>query len=295
MSNDDRNWLIYAGTTTVFWGVWGALIEIPEKNGFSATLGFAVWAITMIIPAAVSMKFINWKIHFSKKSIFYGCLIGFTGAGGQLILFTNALTLGPAYLIFPIISLSPIVTILLSYLFLKERANWIVGTGITIALVAIPMLSYVSPEENAVNGNLWLVFALIVFVAWGIQAFFIKIANDIMPAEEIFFFMTITGLFLIPVALYMTDFSESINYGLDGMLLATIIQLLNAIGALTIVYAFRYGKAIVVSPLTNAAAPLITVLLSLAVYGLIPDFVVITGMVLAILATFLISFGEGLK
>jgi hypothetical protein len=39
------------------------------------------------------------------------------------------------------------------------------------------------------------------------------------------------------------------------------------------VYAFRYGKAIVVSPLINAVAPAITVLLSLILYrtGAAPD------------------------
>ena len=39
--------------------------------------------------------------------------------------------------------------------------------------------------------------------------------------------------------------------------------MLNAIGALTLVYAFRYGKAIVVAPLTNAGAPLVTAVISL--------------------------------
>ena len=34
--------------------------------------------------------------------------------------------------------------------------------------------------------------------------------------------------------------------------------MLNAIGALTLVFAFRYGKAIIVSPLINAGAPLLT-------------------------------------
>ena len=41
------------------------------------------------------------------------------------------------------------------------------------------------------------------------------------------------------------------------------IQILNAIGALTLVYAFRYGKAMVVAPLTNAGAPLVTAVLAL--------------------------------
>lgn len=292
MHKSSKNWLLFTGITTLFFGVWGAFIEIPEKNGFPATLGYSVWALTMILPALISLNRIKWKISFTAPSIFYGCLIGITGAGGQLILFTNALTLGPAYMIFPIISLSPVITILLSYLFLRERANKVVWAGIILAMLSIPLLSYVSPESGVSGGALWLVFALIVFAAWGIQAFFIKIANQTMKAEEIFFYMTITGLLFIPLALYMTDFSNPINYGLDGMYLAAGIQLLNAVGALTLVYAFRYGKAIVVSPLTNSAAPLLTVMISLIIYGFIPNRVVIAGMILATCATFLISFGE---
>ena len=44
----NRTWLSYAIITTIFWGVWGALIEVPEKAGFPATLGYIVWALTMI-------------------------------------------------------------------------------------------------------------------------------------------------------------------------------------------------------------------------------------------------------
>ena len=54
-----KAWLAFALITTVFWGVWGALIEIPEKAGFPATLGYIVWALTMIIPAVVALKIIN--------------------------------------------------------------------------------------------------------------------------------------------------------------------------------------------------------------------------------------------
>ena len=79
-----------------------------------------------------------------------------------------------------------------------------------------------------------------------------------MDAASIFFYMTLSGLLLVPVALAMTDFSQPINYGLDGPGLAAAIQVLNAIGALTLVFAFRYGKAIIVSPLINAGAPLLT-------------------------------------
>jgi hypothetical protein len=40
----------------------------------------------------------------------------------------------------------------------------------------------------------------------------------------------------------MTDFPKPVNWGADGPYLAAVIQSLNAIGALLLVYAFRYGR-----------------------------------------------------
>ena len=285
-------WLVFALITTTFWGIWGALIETTEKAGFPATLGYVVWSLTMIPPALVALHIIKWKLEYDAKSILYGAIIGFLGAGGQLILFTKALTEGPAYLIFPIISLAPLVTILLSYLFLKERAARLGWVGIIMALVAIPLLSYQDAGSSVVQGYLWLVFALLVFLAWGIQGYFFKFANETMKAESIFFYMMVTGLILSPFAILLTDFSQPINWGFKGPYLAAMIQILNAVGALCIVYAFRYGKAIIVSPLTNALAPVITVIISLAIYSVIPHPVVITGMIFAVLAMVLMTWEE---
>ena len=50
----------------------------------------------------------------------------------------------------------------------------------------------------------------------------------------------------------------------------------------SLVYAFRYGKAIVVSPLINAGAPLITALIALALLGIVPQPLKLTGIVLAL-------------
>lgn len=54
-----RSWLTYAIITTIFWGVWGALIEIPEKAGFPATLRYVVWALTMIPCAAIALYLVK--------------------------------------------------------------------------------------------------------------------------------------------------------------------------------------------------------------------------------------------
>jgi drug/metabolite transporter (DMT)-like permease len=286
-----NHWLLYALVTTLFWGVWGALISQPEKAGFPGTLSYIVWSITMIIPAFFALKHVGWKLDKDKKSIFYGFVIGLLGAGGQLILFTGAIVHGPAYLIFPIISLSPVVTILLSVFFLGENASFKGWIGIVIALLAIPFLSYQDPE-SANSGYLWLVYALLVFLAWGLQAYFMRFANKTMKAESIFFYMMITGLLLSPIALWMTDFSTEINWGLKGPYMAFAIQILNSIGALTIVYAFRYGKAIIVSPLTNAVAPVITVVISLVLYHVFPHWIILVGMGLAVISMFVLSSEE---
>ncbi len=283
-----KNWHIFTIVTVSFWGIWGALIEIPEKAGFPATLGYTIWAFTMIPPALVALKLVKWKLEYDRKSILLGAIIGFTGAGGQLVLF-QALRSGPAYLVFPIISLSPVITILLSYWFLKERTTGKGWFGILLAIVAIAFLSYQSPQGTRATGTLWVGLSLLVFFAWGFQAYVMKFANERMKAESIFFYMMVTGILLIPIALMMTNFSLEINWGFKGPYLAAMIQILNAIGALCLVYALRYGKAIIVSPLINAGAPVLTIIISLAIYQIIPHPFIIMGMILAIIAAYLMA------
>jgi len=283
----NRIWLTYAIITTVFWGVWGALIEVPQKAGFPPTLGYIVWSLTMIPCALVALYLIDWKVERDKRSIFLGSAVGLLGAGGQLLLF-EALREGPAYIIFPFISMYPVLTILLSVGFLKEKTSALKWVGIVIALVAIFFLSYQEPGASDKRGFLWLALSLLVFVAWGLQAYVMKFSNETMKAESIFFYMTITALLVAPLALFMTDFSQPINWGFKGPYLAAIIQVLNAIGALTLVYALRYGKAIIVVPMTGLA-PVITIVLSLILYAVFPSTMLLVGLVLAVIAMFILS------
>ena len=282
-----KAWLWFAIVTTLFWGVWGAFIEIPEKAGFPATLGYSVWALTMIPCALVALAIVHWKLEHDARSVFLGSTVGLLGAGGQLILF-EALRLGPAYLVFPIISVYPVVTISLSLALLHERASRRAWTGIVFALIAMVALSYQPPGNSAVRGSLWLLLAFLVFLMWGIQAYVMKFSNQTMRAESIFFYMMATALLLIPVAALMTDFSRPINWGFKGPYLAALIQVLNSIGALCLVYALRYGKAIIVAPLT-ALAPVLTIIISLTLYRVIPHPVILGGMVFATVAIYLLA------
>ena len=277
-------WFFYAVVTMLFWGVWGAFIERPEKNGFPATLGYAVWALTMVPCAAVALAVIGWVPEHDLRAVLLGSAAGLLGAAGQLVLF-DALRRGPAYLVFPVISLSPVVSVLLSVVLLGETASPRAWTGILFALLAMPLLSYQPKDHSSpVKGRLWFVLAFLVFLAWGIQAYVLRFANATMRSESIFFYMMLTGLLFVPVAVWMTDFTKAINWGPSGPWLCAPIQLLNSIGALTMVYAFRHGKVIIVSPMINALAPVITIVLSLVLYRVVPHRVVVAGMALAAVA-----------
>lgn len=280
-----RPWLGYALATVALWGVWGALSPLSAAHGFPDTLVYCVWALTMLPPALYILWRSGWQLDRSPRAIGYGLIIGLLGAGGQMLLF-HTLTIGPAYFVFPVISLSPVVTIALSFLLLRERTGWQGTLGIVLALVALPLLDFSFGSGEAGLG--WFLQSLLIMLAWGLQAYFMKLANDSVRAESIFAYMTVGALLLAPVALAMTDFSQPINWGLDGPWMTAGIQILNAVGALTLVYAFRHGKAMVVAPLSNAGAPLVTAVLSLLFASVVPGPLKTVGLVLALVASLLL-------
>jgi drug/metabolite transporter (DMT)-like permease len=287
-----RMWLPYAILTTVLWGVWGALIEIPERAGFPATLGYVAWAFTMVPVAFIALRIAGWQLDRDRHSIVLGMAAGLMGCGGQLILF-QCLRMGPAYIVFPIVSLYPVVTIILAVVHLKEKAPRRAWFGICLALVAIALLAYQPPEARETQGVLWLVLAIMVFLLWGGQAYIMKLASDRahgtdMRAESVAFYLMASAILLIPVAVLMTDGNVPINWGLGGVYAALLIQALNAVGFLFFAYAIQHGKAIVVVPLMSLA-PVVTVVLSLLIYAVVPHVVIVCGIVLALVAIYLIS------
>ena len=281
-----RNWVIYALVTVVLWGVWGALAGLSAQHGFPDTLVYCVWSLTMVPPAVFVLARSGWKLDVSPRAIAYGLTIGLLGAGGQMLLF-KALTIGPAYFIFPIISLSPAITIVMSFALLRERTGKLGALGIALALLALPLFDLTLGQGNT-GGFGWFALALLVMAAWGVQAYFMKLANNTVSVESIFFYMMVGALLLAPVAWAMTDFSTPVNMNWDGPWMTAGIQILNAIGALTLVYAFRHGKAMVVAPLTNAGAPLVTAVLALIFAGVVPGSLKILGLAMALVASVLL-------
>ena len=221
-----------------------------------------------------------------RRSVMLGLAIGLLGAGGQLLLF-HAVRVGPPYLIFPIISLSPALTIALSLAFLKERTGMMGAIGIVLALVALPLFDY---RADGAAGNRPVVRARARDPGGLGRAGLRHQARE--PSDgsrEHLLLHDAERAAAGPGRARDDRLLQPINYGLDGPGLAAAIQILNAVGALTLVFAFRYGKAIIVAPLVNAGAPLLTAVLSMFLLGVVPGPMKIAGIALALLAALLLA------
>ena len=274
----------------MFWGVWGAFSNEPHARfGYPDGMIYVIWSLTMLVPAFFALR--GHRFDRRPVAAMYGLLAGLTGAGGQLLLF-NALAHGPAYLIFPVVSLSPAVTVLTALAFLRERIGRLAVVGLVAALAAIVLLSIPAGGGGSAASGPWLVLAIIVCVAWGLQAYFMRKAATLGVNDATTFgWMTISGLLLIPVAFVMMGgFPGNAPWQAPALTAGT--QVLNAIGALFLVMALSRGKATVVSPVTNALAPVLTVILSLAVYRTLPSVLGGIGIVLALAGSTLMVYSD---
>lgn len=286
MTTKKNTWLLYALVTMVTWGIWGAF---SDQTTLPKTLVYVMWALSMIPCALVALANIKFKLDVRSKPALLSMGVGLLGAGGQLVLFL-ALDYAPAYLVMPMISVAPIVTVLLSTVFLKERVSKLGIVGIALAFVALVCFALPDNTDGAVSSWIWILYASMVFIFWGIQAFVMKLANNSTPdAESVFVYMAISAVVLIPVALLMGGGESLASFGWGEPTKVFFVQILNAIGAFTLVYANRYGKAMIVAPLADACAPVIMCVISLILYAAVPTVPQVIGMVAAISCVFIFS------
>lgn len=288
MNKQKKNpWLLYALVTMVTWGIWGAF---SDQTTLPKTLVYVMWALSMIPCALVALVNIGFKLDVRSKPALLSMGVGLLGAGGQLVLFL-ALDYAPAYLVMPMISVAPIVTVLLSATFLKEKVSKLGIIGIALAFVALVCFALPDSRDGAVSSWIWIIYASMVFIFWGVQAFVMKLANNSTPdAESVFVYMAISAVLLIPVALLMGKDDPSLaSFGWGEPTKVFFVQILNAIGAFTLVYANRYGKAMVIAPLADACAPVIMCVISLILYATLPTIPQVIGIVAAISCVLIFS------
>ena len=133
-------WLFYTLLTALLWGVWGFEAKLLMDRA-SPYAGQVLFTFGLVVPLAVVLVS---KRRFSGerrgRGMFYAVLTGLLGGGGN-IAFYVALNGGNASTVVPMTSLSPLVTVLVGVVFLKERMRARQYGGLALALVAIYLLS----------------------------------------------------------------------------------------------------------------------------------------------------------
>jgi drug/metabolite transporter (DMT)-like permease len=175
---------------------------------------------------------------------------------------------------------------------LRERVPRLGVVGVVAALVAVVLFSVTGSGGDTRAAGPWLLLAILVCVAWGVQAYYMRKAATVgVNDATTFAWMTISGLLLVPVAIWMAG-GLATSAPWQAPALAAGTQLLNAVGALFLVMALSRGKASIVAPTTNAVAPVLTVILSLVVYRTVPSAYAVTGIVLAIVGSTLMVYAD---
>lgn len=134
-------WLIYSILTVLLWGVWGATSKAVANdiNAYMNQVLFTIGLIPLLMLVVRSSQLRGGRDR--KRGIYYAVITGILGGTGNILFFTSLTMGGRASVVVPMTSLSPLGTVVLAFLVLRERISKSQILGLAIAFVAIYLLS----------------------------------------------------------------------------------------------------------------------------------------------------------
>jgi transporter family protein len=133
-------WLVYTIITAVFWGLWGfeSKLLVDRASPYTSQILFTVGLLVPAFFALLSPR--RFTGQRRRRGFVFAVLTGLLGGLGNIAFFA-ALEKGSASVIVPLTSLSPLVTVLVGVLVLKEKMRLSQYAGLVLALAAIYLLS----------------------------------------------------------------------------------------------------------------------------------------------------------
>jgi len=134
-------WLLYSILTLVVWGVWGITSKIisDDINAYTNQVYFAIGVLPLLLLVVFSPRLRKGTHH--GRGMAFAFLTGILGGTGNIAFFKSLMAGGEASIVVPATGLSPIVTVLLGYVVLKERLSNMQKAGFLLSLAAIYLLS----------------------------------------------------------------------------------------------------------------------------------------------------------
>lgn len=132
-------WQLPATITLLIWGLWAFLPKLALRTFDPRSV--LVWESlgSMLVGVGVLLS-TGFRVQTTPAGVLAAIVAGVCGLGGAL-LFLVALDRGKASVVVPYTSLYPVVTLVLSVLFLGERPSLTNLLGVLFAMVAVVLLS----------------------------------------------------------------------------------------------------------------------------------------------------------
>jgi len=134
-----KHWVVFALLTVLMWGIWGVFSKLasahtkPRQMLLFQAAGVAAFTLVVLLME-------NFRIEWSGPGFAWSFAAGFFTFIGFLTFFA-ALEKGKASTVVTMSALYPVVTILLSVIFLHEKISTKEYAGIGFALVACVLLA----------------------------------------------------------------------------------------------------------------------------------------------------------
>ena len=133
------SWLGWAILSIAFWGAWGTVSKIALTRARWAQVVLVYYVCSLAIAAVVLLSR-SADASWTSRGVLYGILTGVAGVVGIVSLY-RSLDLAKASVVIPLTGMFPIVTAILSLVFLGERISVLQGAGIACAGISVLLIS----------------------------------------------------------------------------------------------------------------------------------------------------------
>ena len=135
------DWLIYALICSLLYGLWGFFGNLATKylDYQTAFIYEAIGAILTTLFILVQTKNLNFEGDV--RGILFALIVGVCGTVASLVFF-RALGKGEVANVVSVTSIYPLITIVLSSLFLKEAITLPQMLGVLLAIIAVILSAY---------------------------------------------------------------------------------------------------------------------------------------------------------
>lgn len=133
------NWLGFSLLALGLWGVWGFLGKVAAQNLPSPAVYLLTISGHLVVVAyllVTGLGPVSWQPWSIAAALGSGIAMAVA-----LLFFLEALARGPALVVVPLTALYPAVTVVLSWLFLREALTLRHLVGLALALAAVWLLS----------------------------------------------------------------------------------------------------------------------------------------------------------